>query len=52
MEREHIAYLIIAVLVLGAIGAAFHAWYNSRDRMIARQRGRQKKARDAARTSS
>lgn len=52
MEREHIAYLIIAFLVLGAAGAVFYAWYNGRDRSIARQRGRHKKARDAARPVS
>ncbi len=52
MQREQFASLIIAVLVLGAIGAVFYAWYNGRDRLIARQRGRQRKARDAARPVS
>ncbi len=52
MEREQIAYLIVAVLVLSAFGAVFYAWYNKRDRLIARQRGREKKARDAARPVS
>ncbi len=50
MEREQIAYLIIALLVIGAAGAVFRAWYNERDRLLARQRARQKKARDAARS--
>ncbi len=48
MEREQFAYLIIAVLVLGAAGAVFYAWYNARDRAVARQRARQKRVREAS----
>lgn len=46
MERQHIAYLLIAVMLVAATAWVAYAWHNTRARKYARRKVRERAAQD------